>query len=273
MDGHVSTLSQEKLIIAYDEKVTIGSQVFHNVPLKEFLSSLTSTIQSPKAAIPKVPQFLNSQNGNNKNASRISDAQITVESFFDTIDEIIPEGMTYIAETGDSLFGSGLRKLKHNSRYIAQARYLSLGFGTPAVLGAGLADPQSRVIAFIGDGGFQVSAQEASSWIRYGVKPIVFLLNNEGYVTERIIHDGVHQYNEIPPWNYSEIFKLFGRSHAVKVKTASELFAAIRIALLHAELPVFIEVMLERDNTSQGLKTLAEKVHTQPHLEYEIDII
>jgi len=47
----------------------------------------------------------------------------------------------------------------------------------------------------IGDGSFQMTAQEISTMIRYGVNPIIFLLNNRGYTIEVQIHDG--PYNNI----------------------------------------------------------------------------
>ncbi|MEX0633514.1 thiamine pyrophosphate-dependent enzyme [Serratia ureilytica] len=54
--------------------------------------------------------------------------------------------------------------------------------GTPA--GAArhpMATPQRRHLLFIGDGSFQLTAQEVSTLLRCEQKPIIFLINNDGY--------------------------------------------------------------------------------------------
>ncbi len=53
----------------------------------------------------------------------------------------------------------------------------------------------------IGDGSFQLTAQEISTMVRYGTKPIIVLLNNRGYTIEAEIHDG--PYNRIKNWDYA----------------------------------------------------------------------
>ena len=61
-----------------------------------------------------------------------------------------------------------------------QMQYGSIGWSVGAVLGYAMAAQEKgkRVIAMIGDGSFQMTAQEVSTMIRYGVDPIIFLINN-----------------------------------------------------------------------------------------------
>lgn len=47
----------------------------------------------------------------------------------------------------------------------------------------------------------QFTAQDVSTMIRYGQRAIIFLINNGGYTTEAVIHDG--PYNVIKNWNYT----------------------------------------------------------------------
>lgn len=42
--------------------------------------------------------------------------------------------------------------------------------------------------------------QELSVMMRSGVKPIIFLLNNEGYTIERYLHGMNRKYNDITNW-------------------------------------------------------------------------
>jgi len=60
---------------------------------------------------------------------------------------------------------------------------------------------------FVGDGSFQVTCQDVSTMICYQTNPIVFLINNDGYLVERVISDG--PFNDLQPWNYHPIPELF----------------------------------------------------------------
>jgi acetolactate synthase-1/2/3 large subunit len=54
----------------------------------------------------------------------------------------------------------------------------TMGFGLPAAVGASIAYPDRQVIAFVGDGGFQMTAQELSTAVRYGTNTKVVVMNN-----------------------------------------------------------------------------------------------
>lgn len=53
-----------------------------------------------------------------------------------------------------------------------------MGYGFPAALGAQLAYPDRQVIAFVGDGGFQMTAQELATAVQYGTNTKVIVMNN-----------------------------------------------------------------------------------------------
>ena len=68
-------------------------------------------------------------------------------------------------------------------------QYGSIGWSDGAILGYAMgAGSQRRVIGFVGDGAFQLTAQEVSTMIPNGMNPIVFLINNGGYTIEVEIH-------------------------------------------------------------------------------------
>ncbi len=54
----------------------------------------------------------------------------------------------------------------------------AMGFGFPAALGAQLAFPDRQVIAFVGDGGFQMTAQELATAVQYGTNTKIIVMNN-----------------------------------------------------------------------------------------------
>ncbi len=49
--------------------------------------------------------------------------------------------------------------------------------------------------------------QDVSTMIRYGLNPVIFLINNGGYTIEVEIHDG--PYNTIQNWDYSGLVQCF----------------------------------------------------------------
>ncbi len=113
-------------------------------------------------------------------------------------------------------------------------------------------------MALIGDGAFQMTAQELSSLCRRQSNAIILLMNNGGYTTERIIHDG--PYNDIQPWAYDRLPQVFGGGWGRRVTTEDELDAALARAGGSNEGPALIEVVLDRFDTSEALKRLCAEL-------------
>ena len=69
----------------------------------------------------------------------------------------------------------------------------SMGFGTPAAVGAKLLFPDRTVVAFAGDGCFLMNGQELATAVRYGANIIILVINNGMYGTIRM-----HQERDYP---------------------------------------------------------------------------
>jgi TPP-dependent 2-oxoacid decarboxylase len=99
--------------------------------------------------------------------------------------------------------------------------------------------------------------------IRYGLKPIIFLINNGGYTIEVEIHDG--PYNVIKNWDYAGLVDVFnageGKGRGTRVATQNQLDAAIAQALDHDGLSL-IEVIIDRDDCSKDLLEWGRHVAT-----------
>ena len=96
-----------------------------------------------------------------------------------------------------------------------------------------MAAPSRRHVLFIGDGSFQVTAQELSSILRHRLAPVIFLINNDGYTIERLILGASSSYNDIQPWRYASLCEIFAdgaRFDSRRVSTADELEAALAAA-------------------------------------------
>jgi pyruvate decarboxylase len=67
-----------------------------------------------------------------------------------------------------------------------------------------------RVYLFVGDGSFQLTAQEVSVMLHQGLTPVIIILNNDGYTIEKLIHGPDRKYNNFQMWQYSKTLEYFG---------------------------------------------------------------
>jgi indolepyruvate decarboxylase len=122
-----------------------------------------------------------------------------------------------------------------------------------------VAAPDRRVVLVTGDGAHQVTAQEISQFGRRGLQPIIFVLNNSGYLIERLLcKDPAIAYNDIAPWNYSELPNVLGCSgwFTARVDTCGKLDEALNKAS-RAKNGAYIEVVTD----PYAASPLALKLH------------
>ncbi|PPD81287.1 hypothetical protein GOBAR_DD21792 [Gossypium barbadense] len=191
--------AKDKAIIVQPNRVTIGNgPSFGWVFMADFLSALAKKLKKNTTAVENyrrifVPPGMPLKHGN--------DEPLRVNVLFKHIQDMLSKDSAVIAETGDSWFNCQKLHLPENCGYEFQMQYGSIGWSVGATLGYAQAAKDKRVIACIGDGSFQVTAQDISTMIRCGQKSIIFLINNGGYTIEVEIHDG--PYNVIKNWNYT----------------------------------------------------------------------
>ena len=235
--------------------VTIDGEAMTGVDAAELLSALAS---GPSWRSPGLSTFPNT--GNNLPVGDVQSSRtLTQEILWSHLQCYLQPGDIVAADAGTALFAGARLKLPAGVTFVAQPIWGSIGYGLPAVLGAGLAAPERRQLLFIGDGAFQMTARELSTILRLDLKPIIFLLNNDGYTIERLIHGANSRYNDIHPWRYREIPKAFDpkdRSTTHLVRTEAELATALEAANDSPKLH-FIELILPRMDAPQALYDMA----------------
>src|SRR5699024_12681009 len=107
-----------------------------------------------------------------------------------------------------SFYGVSTMSIPKYHLFIGQPLCGSICFTLPVLLGSQLADTSRRNILLIGDSSFQLTAQELSTMLSQKIKPIIFLINNDGYTVERAIHGENQAYNDIPMWDYQKLTKV-----------------------------------------------------------------
>jgi acetolactate synthase-1/2/3 large subunit len=126
----------------------------------------------------------------------------------------------------------------------------TMGFGLPAAIGAKLGDPSRQVVAFIGDGGFQMTLQELGVCSQWNVGVKIVILDNEflGMVRQwqELFFERRYSSVELQNPNFCMISEGFGVK-AKKVTEAKELKAAVA-EMLAFDGPYLLHVMVEKEH-------------------------
>ncbi|PJD92511.1 MAG: pyruvate decarboxylase [Legionella sp.] len=260
--GHVCNIHPSKSIVLEDDKLSVCGKVYTGISMQDFLAGLLPLLQPNDASMKAFKRIAGSAPLYDPPADLHT--AVTMRYVSGQIQSLLSSEYAVLVETGDSWF-NGLRlKLPQDCPFEIQMQYGSIGWSVGALLGMQAAFHQKkRVIALIGDGSFQMGAQELSTIIRYGYKPIIFLMNNASYGIEVQIHDG--PYNVINNWQYKDLVTVFNgdtyHAKGFKVSTCQEL---LDVMCLIPELDglCLIEIILEKDDCNKNLLDWGARVAT-----------
>jgi indolepyruvate decarboxylase len=232
---------------------TVGTEVYPNVEMGDILNELTRLVTPPRqdARIDPTPvqPIVGSEDG-----------PITAEALYPRWADFLKPGDIVIAETGTASMGLAYSRMPTRATFQNQTLWGSIGWATPAALGAAVAAPERRVILITGDGSHQLTAQEISQLGRRGLKPIIFVLNNSGYLIERLLcADPGTTYNDIASWRYTELPHALGCDNwfTARVATCGELDHALKQAS-QGDTAAYIEVVTD----TYAAPPLAVNLHT-----------
>ena len=176
-----------------------------------------------------------------------SDGPLTQEAYWNAIQKFLRPGDVIVVEDGASSAGMGRLMLPDGCTYITGAFvWCSIGYATPALLGAILASPGRRHILLTGEGSLQMTVQEISTVMRHDLKPFIFIINNSGYTVERAVLGKDAKYNDVANWRYSELPNVFSREKKAEtyvVQTSNELQNVLDS--LHSGM-VFVESVMDK---------------------------
>jgi indolepyruvate decarboxylase len=133
-----------------------------------------------------------------------------------------------------------------------------MGFAMPASIGAQLANPKLRPVVLVGDGAFQMTGMEISTAFRYNLNPIVLVLNNKGYGTERSILDGM--FNDIQLWKYNMIPQMLGGGRGYSVETEADLADALLESQKNTDSFSILDIHIDPYDKSPALQRLTESL-------------
>jgi indolepyruvate decarboxylase len=253
---YTARLDPGRSISATSEKLSIRYHNYEAVRFKDFIRGLADLgLRRRKAApIPRPSQTVPGAPTCGSHPSR----PLTVRRLFERLNAFLSEHLMVVADVGDALFGATDLFIRGRTEFISPAYYASMGFAVPACVGAQLANPKLRPLVLVGDGAFQMTGMELATVARYSLNPIVILLNNRGYGTERHMQDG--PYNDVWPWAYSRLPEMLGAGRGFVVETEGQLDQALVEAEQWTRSFCLLEVRLQPLDRSPALDRLASRL-------------
>jgi indolepyruvate decarboxylase len=247
------TLDDSLVVHATTEGVRVRRHVYPDVRLQDFIAALVQA---------ELPGFNNPPPRSEGPVYAPWKAEpgriLSVSRLFQKVNAVLTEDLVVVADPGDALFGAADLIGPGRAGFLAPAFYATLGWAVPASLGVQLARPTIRTLVLVGDGAFQFTGLEWSTAIHWGLNPIVIVLNNHGYLTERVLLEG--SFNDIAQWNFHKLPEVFGGGVGFDVHTEDELEEALTKALADRSRAVMINAHLAKDDMSPCLRRLGERM-------------
>jgi indolepyruvate decarboxylase len=245
---YTANLDQGRSISVTSEKTSIRHHMYEGILLEDFLQRLISANITPRETGPIPHPVMPAA------FAPILGQKVTVQRVFQRLNAFLDDNTVVIAEPGDSLFGSSDLFIHGHTEFLSPAYYTSMGFAVPACIGAQLANPQRRPLVIVGDGGFQMTGMELSTAVRFHLNPIVVVLNNYGYGTERPMLDG--PFNDILPWQFSRIPEILGSGKGFSIETEEQLDAALQAARAYTDGFCILDIHLAPYDISPALQRM-----------------
>ncbi len=227
--------------------VRVGDQLFGSVRIADVLAALTK-FKSSSSRYKRPSQDALRVNG------KPSD-KITMDALYSRYAAFIRPGDNVVLESGSSSFGVSPMQLADDVQVHIQMLWGSIGWATGATFGIALANRNRKTILITGEGSHQLTANDIGNMGRFGANPIVFVLNNDGYMVERALElNPDWSYNDLAKWRYAALPHALGCADwfTARVETLGELDAALKAAR-ESKSGAYIEVIGGRMDMPKGL--------------------
>lgn len=196
--GFTQQLPAAKTIELQPFSARVGGRWFSGLPMRQAASALRQLCAELSIGWTRFASWRGE-------ADDCADGALTQPRFWQTLQAFLQPGDILLADQGTAAFGAAALRLPSDAMLIVQPLWGSIGFTLPAAFGAQTAAPERRVVLIIGDGAAQLTIQELGSMLRDEQRPLILLLNNEGYTVERAIHGPEQRYNDIALWNWTQL--------------------------------------------------------------------
>jgi indolepyruvate decarboxylase len=236
-------------VCIHENWVRSGTNVYLNVAIEDLLDALIARV--PARTLPDLPAPETLQ------ITGAAEDPTSAATFYPRLQRRLNDGDTLVIETGTAMLHLNGMRLPSGVGAEGQGMWGSIGWATPATLGIAMAkaarDRPGRTWLVTGDGSHQLTLNELAVMGRYGVSPVIIVLNNGLYGVEDVISERGHGYDDLAPVQYHLLPEAFGCRGwlSCKVATVAELDAALDAIDAH-DGAAYLEVMIP-DEESQPL--------------------
>src|SRR3990172_2176220 len=250
---YTANLDPARCIYCTSEQLRIRHHHYHDVLLEDFLRGLIKAdLRLPQRALPA------RADRDGEHFQLKPSEPVTIRRLFQRLDGFIEDNMVVIADIGDALFGASDLEIHRRTDFLSPAYYTSMGFAVPAAIGAQFANRECRPLVIVGDGAVQMTGMELSTAVRHGFNPIVLVLNNRGYGTERLLQEG--KFNDIHEWRYHQLPEVLGGGRGFEVQTEGELDQALKAAHAHRDSFSLLNIHIGEHDRSPALDRLTKRL-------------
>ncbi|WP_320047577.1 biosynthetic-type acetolactate synthase large subunit [uncultured Ilyobacter sp.] len=164
--------------------------------------------------------------------------------------DILPDSSIVVTDVGQhQMFTAQHFKFKQPLSFCTSGGAGTMGYGLPAAIGAQVGNPDKRVIAIIGDGGFQMNQQELIVLKQYNLPVKIFILNNGTLGMVRQWQELFNQkrYSEVILDVNPDFVKLAEANglRGVRVNSVEELKQIEE--MINDDLPLLVDVVVPRE--------------------------
>ncbi len=240
-----AVLDTSRAVCLHDRWIRSGTDVYLNVAIGDVLDALIARVEPVSREPVPAPTEL-AMNGS-------GDEPTSSENFYPRLQRRLKAGDTLVIETGTCMTHLNGMLLPAGVGAEGQGLWGSIGWATPAAMGVAMAKTSGRTWLVTGDGSHQLTLNELAVMGRYGVKPVIFVLNNGLYGIEDVISERGHAYDDLAPVQYHLLPAAFGCKDwlTAKVTTVAELDAVLDDIDKH-DGAAYVEIMIP-DEESQPL--------------------
>ncbi len=256
--GFTHKISDKKSISIQPFAARVGDRWFSGIPMAQATQALIAVSHELSAKwrteTRSIAPFSSGKEG-----------ELTQARFWQTLQKHLQPGDIILGDQGTAAFGVAALKLPSDASLIVQPLWGSIGFTLPAAFGAQTARPERRVVLIVGDGAAQLTIQELGSMLRDGLRPLILLLNNDGYTVERAIHGPEARYNDISLWNWTQLPQALNLDSQAQCWRVTESVQLDEVLAKTAQIErlTLVEVVLPKQDIPDLLRAVTQALETR----------